>query len=133
MAASDPIKKNKVVCDAMNTTQVISKLLKYSPRRDVQFEKIKEELAPAILGFRTLCPMRWTVRACSLQSVTDNYAVFQELWDEALDIVHDFDSRAQIGGVKASMKPSTTSLVWSCDSAYCGTQIISARHYKVQR
>ena len=34
----------------------------------------------------------------------DNYAVFQELWDEALDIVHDCDTRVQIGGVKASMK-----------------------------
>ena len=104
LAASDAIKKNKVLRDAMDTTQVISKLLKYSPRRDALFEKIKEELAPATPGFRTLCPMRWTVQACFLQSVIDSYAVFQELWDEALDIVHDCDTHAQIDGVKASMK-----------------------------
>ena len=83
-------------------------------------------------GFYILCLTRWTVWACSLQSVIDNYAVFQELWDEALDIVHDCDTHFKLVEKKQAWKRFTTSLVWSWDSACCGTQIISARRYKVQ-
>ena len=40
--------------DTLNTTSEISKLLKFSPHRDVVFEKLKFELAPNVPGFRKL-------------------------------------------------------------------------------
>lgn len=103
LAAGDTIKKNKILRNALDTTFEISKLLKYSPRRDAIFHRIKAEVAPDTPSFRTLCPTRWTVRASSLQSVLDNYHVLQELWEEAIEIVGDSEVRARIGGTSAAM------------------------------
>ena len=104
LAAGDTIKKNKILRNTLDVTLEISKLIKFSPRRNAIFQKLKTALAPETPGFRTLCPTRWTVRAVSLQSVIDNFAVLQELWDEALDVSTDSEARARIGGVKANMK-----------------------------
>ena len=103
LAAGDTIKKNKLLRNVLDTTFEISKLLKLSPRRDAMFQKIKAEMAPETPSFCTLCPTRWTVRASSLQSVTDNYTVFLELWEEAIDAVRDSETRARIVGIKAAM------------------------------
>ena len=40
----------------------------------------------------------------SLQSVIENYEVFQVFWDEARDITSDSENRARITGVKAQME-----------------------------
>ena len=104
LAAGDTIKKNKALCNTLDITLEISKLIKFSPRQDAIFQKLKSELAPETPDFRTLCPTRWTVRAVYLQSVIDNFAVLQELWDLALDASTDSEARARIGGVKANMK-----------------------------
>ena len=72
---------------ALDTTHEISKLLKYSPRRDVLFKGLKSQLAADSPGIRTLCPMRGTVRADSLASIISNYTVLQELWDECVELV----------------------------------------------
>ena len=84
LAALDAIKGCKVMSDALDTTFEISKLLKFSPKREKIFEDIKQEVAPDCPGFRVLCPTRWTVRGESLQSVIANYCVLQELWDSCL-------------------------------------------------
>lgn len=81
LAIGDTVKQSNIMRDALDTTYEISKLLKYSPKRDSLFERIKQELAPETPGFRTLCPTRWTVRANSLQSVVDNYIVLEDLWE----------------------------------------------------
>ena len=36
------------------------------------FDKIKKDVCPGTVGFRVLCPTRWTVRAASLSSVIEN-------------------------------------------------------------
>ena len=87
--------------DVLDTVGEINKLLKYYPRRDSLFEQLKSSVSPGTVGFRTLCP---TVRAASLQSVIDNYEVFQEFWDEARDITSYSENRARITGVKAQME-----------------------------
>ena len=92
ITVSDMMKKNRLMSDTLNTTSEISKLLKFSPRRGVAFEKLKSELAPNVPGFRTLFPTRWTVKGESLQSVVDNYAVFQDLWEEAKSVTADSDA-----------------------------------------
>ena len=56
LAASDTVKKNKILRDVLDTMFEIMKLLKFSPKRDALFTKLKEEIAPGTPGFRTLCP-----------------------------------------------------------------------------
>ena len=104
LAVGDTIKQLKLLRDTLDVTYEISKLLKYSPRRDTLFEKLKSQMAPEFPGFRTLCPTRWTVRASSLESVLSNYEVFLAFWDEAKDIAPDADTRTRIAGVQFQMK-----------------------------
>ena len=103
LAAGDTMRQSKLLCHALDTVGEISKLLKYSPRRDTLFEKLKMDLAPAVPSFRTLCPTRWTVKAVSIQRVIDNYSVFQELWGEAMDITRDSEAHSRMCGVEAQM------------------------------
>ena len=100
LAAGDAIKKNKLLRNALDTRFEISKLPKYFPRHYAIFQ-IKAKVAPDTPSFR---PTRWTVRASSLQGTIDNYLVFQELWEEAVEIVGDSEVRARIGGISAAME-----------------------------
>ena len=56
LATSDAIKGCKVVSDVLDMTFEISKLIKFSPRREGLFVNIKKELAPDSPGLRVLCP-----------------------------------------------------------------------------
>ena len=98
LAADDTIRNNQILRNTLDTTFEISKLLKYSPRREGLFNKIKVENSPGTTGFRILCPTRWTVRACSLSCIISNYALIQAVWDEALDIARDSENCARIIG-----------------------------------
>ena len=53
----------------LDTTHEITKLVKYSPRRESLFNVIKDEIAPGNIGIRTLCPTRWTVKADTMKSI----------------------------------------------------------------
>ena len=63
----------------------INKLVKYYPKRDAVFLKLKSELSPDSPSFRVLCPIQWTVGANSFHSVLDNYTALQHLWNEGLE------------------------------------------------
>ena len=65
----------------------------------MQFESLKQTLTPDTPGFCVLCPTRWTVRANSLKSVTDNYTVLQKLWETSNTSI-----KARIIGVEAQFK-----------------------------
>ena len=58
LAAGDTIKKNRILRNTLDLTLEISKLLRFSPRRNAIFQKLKTNLAPETPGFRTLCPTR---------------------------------------------------------------------------
>ena len=103
LAAGDTVQQNRLLHDTLDITGEMSKLFKYSPRHDTLFEQLKSEIAPSQPGFRTLCPTRWTVRAASLESVLNNYAILQQLREEALNIATDSDARTRIMGVQAQM------------------------------
>ena len=103
LAVSDTVKQNKILRDVLDITFEISKLVKFSPKRDAMFTRLKEELVPGTIGFRTLCPTRWTVRAASLHSVLENYAVFQALWQKVKESRIDSEIRARVTGVEAAM------------------------------
>ncbi len=104
LAVGDTVKGCKVLKDTLETTFEVSKLVKFSPKRGVQFDKLKVDLAPDSPGFRVLCPTRWTVRAASLKSVIDNYTVLQELWELSQDEASDPSTKARIIGVEAQFK-----------------------------
>ena len=86
------------------TTFEITKLVKYSPRRENLFNDIKEEIEPGSVGIRSLSPTRWTVRADAMQSIIKNYEVLQELWEQAADVARDTETIARIQGVASQMK-----------------------------
>lgn len=101
LAMCDTIKGTKLLRDAMNVMHEISKVIKFSPKRNTV---LKVCIAPDTPGFRVLCPTRWTVRAKSLPSVEDNYAVLQDLWASVLDGSVDPDVRTRVCGVKSQME-----------------------------
>ena len=104
LSAEDTIKRCKIMKNALDIVFEVSKLIKYSPKKNVKFEKLKQNLEPDTPGFRVLCPTRWTVRANSLKSVIDNYKVLQELWDSSQDETSDTSIKARIIGVETQFK-----------------------------
>ena len=105
LAASDSIKNSKLMKNALGTTHEITKLIKYSPRRDAIFLRLKDTLpSSSAPGIRVLCPTRWTVRADSLKSVMENYEALESTWVEAADIARDTETKARLHGVSVQMK-----------------------------
>ena len=104
LAVADSVRNSRVMKDALDVTYEASKLVKFSPKRNTLFDKINETLVPDTPGFRVLCPTRWTVRADSLESVVDNYAALQELWEESREDTTDPSIKARIIGIQAQFR-----------------------------
>ena len=92
---------------ALETTNEITKLVKYSPRRERLFDEIEDNIAPGTPGIQVLCPTRWTVRTDSMLSIIQNYTVLNDLWEKACDVVGDTETIARIHGVAAQMASLT--------------------------
>ena len=103
LAVGDTVKGIKISGNTLDTTYEISKLLKFSPKRDALFDKLKTTIAHSP-GFRTLCPTRWTVRAACLESVLENWDVLRELWSQSLETKLDLEVKSRITGVRYQME-----------------------------
>ena len=103
LACCDAIKRCKLMQDAMDTTNEVTKLIKRSPAREAIFKRLREQMDVHGPGIRVICPTRWTIRAEALKSIIDNYKVLIELWDESLGCVKDTQLKARIQGVAAQM------------------------------
>lgn len=57
----------------------MTKLIKKSPKHEVIFKKIKNDLSVDSPGVRLLCPTCWTVRAAALSSIAENYVTLRIL------------------------------------------------------
>ena len=88
----------------MDTVHELSKLLQYSPKRSTLFKKLKAEISPDTVGFRILCPTRWTVRNETFNSILQNYHTLLELWETILDDKPDSEVRARVNGIDCQMK-----------------------------
>ena len=88
---------------SLDITLEMSKLIKFSPKRDALFQKLKGELQPKCSGKWVLCPTKWTVRADSLKSILDNYSVLQELCEESVKVTKESEMTARIVGVASQM------------------------------
>ena len=99
LAANDTIKNSRVMKSALETTHEITKLIKFSPRREAIFRDLKAESDFAsknrAAGIRVLCPTRWTVHTDSLLSILSKYSVLLSTWDEALEAARDTESKAR--------------------------------------
>ena len=104
LAVSDTMKQVKLMAHALDHCLEICNLLKYSPRRDAIFRRIKDEITPQVPGLRTLCPTRWTVCAAALKSIVQNYPTLFATWEEAMDVAKQPELKAQIGSVASKMK-----------------------------
>ena len=104
LACGDSIKRCKLLKDTLDNTHEITKLIKFSPKREVVFQEKKQELAPDVPGMRVLCPTRWTVRADSLESIFVNYKVLQETFEISKDQVSDTEIKSRIIGIISQMK-----------------------------
>ena len=104
LAVGDTIKSIKLMRDTLAAAFELNKLIKYSPKRERAFNRLREETAPGNSGYRTLYATRWNIRAVSLQSFFDNWDVFQELWDEILEGRVDPEVRGRVVGVQTQIQ-----------------------------
>ena len=104
LAAGDTVKRCKHTKDALDVAYVVSKLVKYSPKRIAELEKLREELALDSPGFRVLCPTHWTVHAASLKSLLSNYAALQQVWETTKDPTSDPTIKGRHIGVQFQFK-----------------------------
>jgi len=82
LAVGDTVRNCKLLRDTMDTVHEVSKLIKLSPKQNVQFEELNSNIHPETPGFRVLlCPTRLTVRADCSKNVLNNYSVIQTFWD----------------------------------------------------
>ena len=109
LAVGDTLKKSKVCRDAMDVGFEISKLIRFSPKRNAALERIKlesytEEDHVSGLGIRAFCPTRWTIRANAIDSILSNYSDLNKLWEECLGAGKlDPDVKSRIIGVQSQM------------------------------
>ena len=91
LAMNDSIKACKPVKKSLEVTHEVTKLIKYSPHREGIFQQLKDNHDISVgyhtPGVRVLCPTRWTVCANALASVTSNFEILLNTWDEAAEIV----------------------------------------------
>jgi len=81
LAASDCIKKSKILNDSLEYAIEIVKLIKLSPKRESKLNQIKEEIGDDSKSVQTLCPTRWTVKANAINSILNNYGVIIETFE----------------------------------------------------
>ena len=77
LVCQDVIRFVKPLKNALDVVFELSKLLKFSSKRNAHYKSIHAEVPPEQPGFRTLCSTRWTVRSSSLDGILKNYAVIQ--------------------------------------------------------
>ena len=104
LSVADTIRTVKYLGSIMDTVYELSKLLQYSPKRLALFKDIKAKISPDCVGFRVLCPTRWTVRNETFQSILDNYSALLELWETILNDKPDSETRARVNGIDSQMK-----------------------------
>lgn len=106
LAVGNTMKGSKVCCEALETAYEITKLIKFSPKRNAAFNKISSEMDAddgCSIGIRKFCPTRWTVRGESIMSIIQNYNTLKEVWEQCLESRLDPEVKGRIIGVQTQM------------------------------
>ena len=111
LAVGDTMKSSKVLQDTIDTTFELTKLIKFSPKRDAVLCNLQSQInneafedfvkPPQVTPF---CPTRWTICADCLNAVIENYDQLQELWEWSLQNSNDTETKPRIHGVSAHTK-----------------------------
>ena len=89
LAVGQTVKQSKICCEALEVAFEITKLIKFSPKRNAQFNRIKADVAEedsCSAGIRTFCPTRWTVRGNSIGTILENYNILAQLLGRMLRV-----------------------------------------------
>ncbi len=99
------MKQSSICCEALESAYEITKLIKYSPKRNAQFNKLASEHEDdeRSAGIRKFCPTRWTARGTSINSVLENYNTLNELWESCLQMSLQPDVKGRIIGIQTQM------------------------------
>ena len=101
------MKQSKVCRDALDIAFEITRLIKFSPKRNAAFDQIKlsseDDGYSSPIGIRTFCHTRWTVRGDAIENIVVNYSTLGILWEECLQSPTrlDPDVKARIIGVQS--------------------------------
>ena len=105
LAVSDVFKDIPLFRDTLDTSMEITKLIKFSPKREAIFEKLKKEFQPDSPGIRQLSSTRWTVKGDTFKSIEKNYLVLMQLWEVCLEQKGlESEIKARLNGIKAQME-----------------------------
>ena len=117
LGIKDITKASKILSNTMDTAKEITKLIKYSTKRECSLGQIKENLeqedesdSAACGGTVSLCPTRWTVRAACFRRILDNYSALMEERRVSLEISWKQMLEEKSLVVNHKCKPSTFSL-----------------------
>ena len=88
-----------------------SKKIKYSLKKERVSNRLREDAESGNSGGRALCSNRWTVRETLLQTISDTWAVFQNLSDNILEEKVDSEIRGQVTCVQ-TQKQSFNFFFW---------------------
>ena len=114
LAIGDTIKQSKVCQNALDVAFEITKLVKFSPKRNILFDKIWSEcMEESSIGICTFCPAHWTVRGDSIESILVNYNVLNQLWEECLTTSLQPGVKGRIIGVKSQMSNFAILLIFN--------------------
>ena len=110
LAVGDCMKSSKICKDTLDTSFEITRLIKFSPKRNAAFDRIRlsnqdDDSSYSPIGIRTFCHTRWTVRGDAIESILINYRSLFDLWEECLDssVRLEPDVKARIIGIKTMM------------------------------
>ena len=105
LAVADTVKQSKVCLDGLEIALEVTKLVKFSPKRNAAFDRIKSVEEHSFGGsIGSFCATRWTVRGESIASILDNCSALTQLWEECLEERLEPDVKGRIIGVQTQMK-----------------------------
>ena len=120
LAVGDTVKGVPLLKETLENTYELTKLVKYSPKRQDALKNIQEELKIENLKLpvddnntdidtfsrlRLFCPTRWTVRAKALHSIFNNYKLVLDMlaWRNDSKNTSGTDIRARAAGLERKM------------------------------
>ena len=88
VAIADTMKQSKICRDAFGTAFKIARLIKFSPKRNAAFDRIKssseDDSHSSPIGICTFCHTQWTVQGEAIESILINYSTLSSLLEECL-------------------------------------------------
>jgi len=104
LVVGDCMKSSKICKDTLDTSFEITRLIKFSPKRNAEFEQIwlSNQDDDSAIG---ICTFWWTVSGDAIESILINYHSLRDLWKECLDspVRLKPDVKARIIGIKTVM------------------------------